>query len=383
MRVALAPRARPAAFDAPPLLDRRGARVILGCRSVALPTPLRPAADSLFGPRGVCLAGATGPLAICDTGHHRMLIWRTRPEVDGAPADLVLGQPDFASEGRNAGGAVGAGTLNVPTGVAWADGVLAVADAWNHRVLLWHGPVTRTGQPADVVLGQPDFGSASPNRGAAAPRADSLNWCYGVSLDGGRLLVADTGNRRALVWHRVPTRNGTPADIVLGQPGWDVRDEDAGGRDAALGMRWPHAACMVDRCVAVADAGKSRIMLWHALPDRPGVPCDAVLGQADAAGGTANRAAAVPTRASLNQPFGLARLGDHLVVADTANARLLGFAPADLVTGAVADRATGGEEGGWHMERDHLSWPYGVSARGATLAIADTGNNRVLLWESA
>jgi hypothetical protein len=30
--------------------------------------------------------------------------------------------------------------------------------------------------------------------------------------------------------------------------------------------------------------------------------------------------------------------------------------------------------------RDTLCWPYGLSSAEQTLAIADTGNNRILLW---
>ena len=33
--------------------------------------------------------------------------------------------------------------------------------------------------------------------------------------------------------------------------------------------------------------------------------------------------------------------------------------------------------------RDSLCWPYGVAASAGTLAIADSGNNRVLLWDVA
>jgi hypothetical protein len=33
--------------------------------------------------------------------------------------------------------------------------------------------------------------------------------------------------------------------------------------------------------------------------------------------------------------------------------------------------------------RDSLCWPHDVAACGSTLAIADSGKNRVLLWESA
>jgi hypothetical protein len=33
--------------------------------------------------------------------------------------------------------------------------------------------------------------------------------------------------------------------------------------------------------------------------------------------------------------------------------------------------------------RDTLCWPYGAAAAGGTLAVADSGNNRVLLWDAA
>jgi hypothetical protein len=32
---------------------------------------------------------------------------------------------------------------------------------------------------------------------------------------------------------------------------------------------------------------------------------------------------------------------------------------------------------------DTLCWPYSVAASGATVVIADSGNNRVLLWDAA
>ncbi len=107
--------------------------------SDGLAVPVQPGARSLFGPRGACLASEAGPLFVADTGHHRLMIWPSCPDTDEQPAEMLIGQPDFRSEGRNAKGAVGAATLNVPTGVAAADGILAVADAWNHRVLIWHG----------------------------------------------------------------------------------------------------------------------------------------------------------------------------------------------------------------------------------------------------
>ncbi len=336
------------------------------------------------------MAGARGPLFVSDTGHHRVLGWRDVPRADFTPADLVLGQPDFASEGRNAGRGVGPDSLNVPTGIAIGAGVLAVADAWNHRVLLWHGLPRASNRPADIVLGQADFTAGLANRGAAAPEADTLNWCYGVAICDGRLVVADTGNRRVLVWNTLPEANGAPADLVLGQRDFTTRDDGGGLPPGASGMRWPHAAVMVAGQLFVADAGTSRIMLWHDLPRTNGAPCHAVLGQPGFDGTDHNRGAYDPGIATLNMPYGIAALRGQLVVADTANSRLLGYDLAAIETGMAANRLAGqrsfhdkGENRWERTGRDGVCWPYGVATCGETANIADSGNNRVLLWEAA
>ena len=374
------------------LLADGGPRTVLGGRLGAggLAEPIAPRADTLFGPRGACLASRGGPLFVCDTGHHRLLVWKQAPEADHASADCLIGQPDFSREGRNAKGEVGAATLNVPTGVAAAAGVLAVADAWNHRVLLWHGYPDRTNRPADVVLGQTDFMGGLANRGSDAPRADTLNWSYGVAIADRRLIVADTGNRRVLVWDRIPTTSGIPADLVLGQRDFTTRDENAGEGAGALGMRWPHGIAVADSAILVSDAGNNRVMVWRALPKANGVPCDFVLGQADMMGLDHNRAAYYPTAGTLNMPYGLTVQGKRFVVADTANSRLLGFDLDSLAMGGAATRLAGqrdftekGDNRWSPPARDSLCWPYGVAACEGALIVADSGNNRVLLWEDA
>ncbi|WP_119458728.1 NHL repeat-containing protein [Rhodospirillaceae bacterium SYSU D60014] len=397
MRVSLAPaypRARasdPSDAAPQPLLDPRGARILLGALSEtgAPVAAISPAAHTLFGPRGACLAGRGGPLIICDTGHHRLLVWQRVPDMDNGPADLVIGQPDFRTEGRNAKGEIGPASLNVPTGIAVGPDVLAVADAWNHRVLLWHDLPRSSNQPADIVLGQADFRSGEANRGLAAARADTLNWCYGVAIHDGRLFVADAGNRRVLVWDEIPAVNGAPADLVLGQRDFTTRDESAGEGAGAVGMRWPHSIAAAGM-LFVADAGNNRVMVWKTLPDRNGVPCDFVLGQAGFTGLDHNCAAYYPTASAMNMPYGLTVQSGYLVVADTANSRLLGFDTARLAMGAAATRLAGQSgfddkgDNRWNVpSRDSLCWPYAVAARDNTLVVADSGNNRVLLWETA
>lgn len=374
-----------------PLLDPAGPELLLGAKlgGFDLMQPVTPTAAALFGPRGAALAGSEGPLFVADTGHHRLMIWRQLPSHDHAEADALLGQIDFSREGRNGKGDPSAATFNVPTGVSATAGILAVADAWNHRVLIWHGLPKAHNQPADVVLGQPDFTSVCANRGGE-PSADTLNWCYGVTIAGKRLIVCDTGNRRVLVWHEVPQRNGAAADLVLGQSTMACRDENGGRGVDAQGMRWPHSATLCGQSLIVADAGNNRLMVWNGLPTENGAPCDYIIGQRSPLACEHNRANYWPDAASLNMPYGCAALSDGVAVADTANSRLLGFAHSNFAMGAAACRLSGqpdfhskGDNRWQAPVRDSLCWPYGLTSCGDRLVIADSGNNRVMVWRCA
>ena len=197
----------------------------------------------------------------------------------------------------------------MPTGVAAADGVLAVADAWNHRVLIWHGYPRASNQPADVVLGQADFAGGLANRGADAPgagHAELVLW-----RDHRRWAAVRRRYRqpaRADVGPRCPERNGAPADLVLGQADFTCRDENAGAehrRCAACAGRMRSSS--PDGALMVADAGNNRVMVWRALPQANGAPCDFVLGQAGPTHQEYNAAAYYPTAATVNMPYGLAR----------------------------------------------------------------------------
>jgi hypothetical protein len=373
----------------PPVLVADGPRAILGGRAGddGVAAPIVPRLETLFGARGACLAAAGGPLFVCDTGHHRPPIWTCAPSCDQAQVDVRIGQPDFMREmreGRNAKSAVGATILNVPTGVAGADDVLALADAWNHRVRIWHGHLATSNRHADVVLGHSDFTGGLANRGANTARADPLNWCYGVAIVDRRLIVADTGNRRVLVWDRIPTPNGTPADLVMGQRDFVTRDENEGEGVGALGMRWLQGIAVVDGMILVSDEGNNRMMIWRALPRSNGAPCDFVIGQADVMGLDDDRAAYYPTAAALAMPHGLAVQGQRLVVADTANSRLVGFEMDAVAMRAGRHGFTDKGDNRWGLPvRDGLCCPYGVASCGDTSVIADSTDNRVLLREAA
>jgi hypothetical protein len=403
-----------------PLLLPAGPTIVLGGQT-GLAEPIAPSPSVLFGPRGAWLFGSGGPLWVCDTGHHRLLGWTRLPTVDDAPADLVIGQVDAFTEGRNGNRAPDASSLNVPTGVTpFGDG-MAVADAWNHRVLVWKSMPMRSNQPADFVLGQRDFGSVDPNRGGA-PSASSMHWPYRVFTHEGRLYVADTGNRRVLVWRTFPSENGAPADFALGQRELATRDDNGGVEAGPAGLRWPHDLAIWNGNLVVADAGNNRLLVWDGIPNEGGAPARWVVGQRDFMSVDHNLGRYWPDASALNMPYGVAALRDRLFVADTASSRLLGFRADDLndsslvttesasgslvttesaggslvttesasgsliaareLTGQVHFSAKGDNRWGMPV-RDSLCWPYGIGIQDDVAVVCDTGNHRVLIWRLA
>lgn len=170
---------------------------------------------------------ANDRMIVSDFDGHRVLVWNSIPTVDDTPADLVLGQADFDQGAANRGGERSAGTFNGPFGV-WTDGDrVAIADHRNNRVLLWNTFPTESGQPADVILGQPDAVS-----GASAEGATGLHNPVDVVFAGNRLYVSDQLNHRVLYYEGWPQSDGAPADGVIGQASLDAdqaNDDDQDG----------------------------------------------------------------------------------------------------------------------------------------------------------
>lgn len=349
---------------------------------------VQPSTSSCFGPRGAALMRDGGPLWVCDTGHHRLLGWRTAPSEDLEPADWVIGQPDFSSEGRNGKAAISATSVNVPTGICPLGEGMAVADAWNHRVLVWHSLPEDSHVPADIVLGQEDFISGESNQGKNVASASSFHWPYGVTWANGHLYVSDSDNRRVLIWKGVPHSNNQPADLVLGQATFEDNDENAGGEPTSMSMCWPHSVALWGDRICVADAGNNRIMVWNSLPSSSGTPCDYVLGQTDYHLSDHNQSLYWPRANTLNMPYALAANDQWLIAADTANSRVIAWHVDDLETGCAARALFAqqnfhdkGDNRWLPVGEDTICWPYGIQLQGDTLVLADSGNNRVSLWK--
>ena len=178
--------------------------------------------NNLISPTDVKVT-TTGQIFVVDSGNNRIVVFHDQLDTF---ADTVLGQPDFV---RNSAG-VNANAFSSPIAITLdASNNLWVADYSNHRALFLHDP--RSGDTtADSVLGQPDFSTGNANSGGLS--ANSLQFPAGLALDStGRLLVADYGNNRALIYYSL-TSLDTSAGSVIGQTSLTASSANAGGRSA-------------------------------------------------------------------------------------------------------------------------------------------------------
>ncbi len=344
------------------------------------------APDSPFlAPRGVYLSD--NKLLVSDTGQNRVFIWNQLPTEEFQSPDIVLGQDAATGTGRNQGSKVSASTLQYPSGL-WSDGkVLAIADAWNHRVLIWHEFPTQPCQPADVVLGQTDFSSNEPNqRGVGKPPSEhTLYWPYGLTSDGKHFWIADTGNRRVLYYDQMPVENNTPADKLIGKTSFQERDYDH------TQPIWPYSVEIGPQGqLAITDTQYYRVLLWEHWQHGFDQPASVIVGQPDWEANGQNQFGLFPMANTLNWCYDSCFSENGLWVADTGNSRLLQYnkvpqqhnQSADSLIGP-RDFATGSENAETiNGTSNTLYWPFSVAILEGTMAIADTGNHRIVLIDN-
>jgi hypothetical protein len=468
--------------------------------------PAATSASTMNYPRGVWTDGTK--LAVADYGNHRVLIWKTFPTTNGQPADFALGQPadstnltsntannlgvsgasmshpaavlcdgtrlyvadqdnnrvlvwnTFPTDSYAAAFALGqpADTTNLtsnavnnqgvsgssmhgPNALAF-DGKLYVVDEYNSRVLVWSGfPVSPS--PAAFALGQPNDGSnltanATNNGGVSG---SSLYYPGGVTSAGGQLFVADGFNSRVLVWNALPTMP-TAADFALGQTNLTTSGGSFGpnGLFVVAGQLLvsdpPHSrvlvygsttsnvgpsyaigdpvgpmnlsACCQERGVGptassqqgtvatfndgtrqfAVDPGNSRVLVWNTIPATDGQPADFALGQPAGAGNLTSSGVG-STGGGLYFPQGGWVQGNMLFVADTNNNRVLVW--KSIPTGPqLADFALGQPAGPNNLTTTvpssggggTMDLPFSVSSDGTRLFVVDTNNSRVLVWNT-
>jgi len=339
--------------------------------------------NPFLAPRGIFVA--KGMLFISDTARNRVFIWNTIPTTEYQEPDIILGQSEVNEIGRNAGGEVSEKTLLYPSGI-WSDGEkLVVADAWNHRVLIWNKMPTKNAQAADIVLGQADFKSNEPNEGIGKdPTAQTLNWPYGVFSDSKSLWIADTGNRRVLFFEQFPTKSFAKADKVIGKPNLQTRDYE---NNEPI---WPYSIKINKKGnLAIADTQFYRVLIWNDKNEAFNKQADIIIGQENFENAGQNQFRLSPESNTLNWTYDACFYNDGILVNDTGNSRILGFnkipkknnSNADFLIGRTNFNTSSEFKGNLLGTNSAIYWPFSIYAKKETLHISDTGNHRVAICD--
>jgi uncharacterized protein (TIGR03437 family) len=313
-------------------------------------------------------------LVLSDTDNNRVLIWNTIPTVPDQPADIVLGQTNFTTVQEPP--LLNSSSLRGPQGV-WVQGTqLFVADTQNHRIMVWNNIPTANNQPADFVLGEPNFSTAPPSTTSnLPPTASNLFSPVSVTSDGQRLYVTDLGHNRVLIWNSIPTQNAQPADVVVGQQNMTseldngasttcvantTADADgyptytnctpticpSTGNDSAgnplyparcgFTMSYPRYALSDGTRLFIADGGNDRVLVYENVPTSNGQAANIFLGQPDqytdqvtTSTDTFRPDANIleSSADTTRTPYGLAWDGTNLYVSDPYDVRVMVFTP--------------------------------------------------------
>jgi len=340
--------------------------------------------SSLNSPQGVAFDTSVNPnrLYVADTFNNRVLAWADASAFEnGDPADLVIGQPDIYSADCNAGNvSPSADTLCNPDGVAVDNsGNLYVADGDNNRVLEYNGPFTND-TTADKVLGQNDSFSTND----CGLSANTLCEPEAVAADStGNVFVADFGNDR-VVEYNTPLSTNTTADRVFGEP--DLATDTGCGAVTAATLCRPIAVALDGLGnVYVADRDNNRVLEYN-TPLTTDTTADRVFGRSDF---LSSGCGGAPSATEICEPAGLAvdSLGNLYVTDD--NNRVLEY-DTPLSSDTTADQVFG-ESGSFTSSHcnidgppsaDGLCGPAGLALDGAdNLYVADESNNRVLEYD--
>lgn len=156
-------------------------------------------------PSGLATDGSN--LIMCDRFNNRVLIWNTAPVDWNIPPDIVLGQNNFIT--NNPG--TSKSNLNWPGNASVGqNGKLAVADTYNHRILLWNSFPTVNGQTADISINLPAITpQGTPQR---------WEWPWGVWTDGNKLAATATQGSTILFWNSFPTQDNQSPDFTITNP---------------------------------------------------------------------------------------------------------------------------------------------------------------------
>ena len=343
--------------------------------------------QTLSYPHGVALDEVHHRLFVADDTNNRVVVYNLNPDnqfLDGT-ADYVLGQPDFNSYIDRGGrtGLTSAHGFDRPIGVAY-DAVhdrLFVLDRNNNRVLVFETTTIVSNEDAVYVLGQPDYTSISTHTDANGFKyPQSLT--YDPTAD--NLFVSDTQNNRVLIFDTATISNNESAVKVLGQADFITSTSDLN----AKGFNGPEGIGIdsVSRLLFVCDSANNRVLVFDISTISDNEDAVKVLGQANFTTGTGDT-----NSKGFQTPLGIAfRAGaSQLFVADTSNNRILIFDTATIVNNEDAVSVLGQSDytsSSSDVTAQGFNQPWGnltIDSSGGYLYVPDTYNHRVLEFDAS
>lgn len=212
-----------------------------------------------------------------------------------------------------------------------------------------------TGQAARLVIGQRTFTSQDSNSSDTI-----IGGASGLAFAADTLFVADSNrvgaspsNHRVLLFQNASSQFPSPtaelaydrkcpvcvgkATVVLGQPDFTTSTVNLQATRSSLRLATGVASDGVH--LVVADTDHNRVLIWNSIPTYNNQPSDVVVGQADFTSFSPSTNS--PTAKSLRGPTGVWIQNGKLYVADTGDNRVLIYNRIPTANGAAADVVLG------------------------------------------
>lgn len=369
--------------------------------------PVPPTASTLYWPGQLQVCDEK--LYVADYHNNRVLIYDSVPGSNNQPAAVVVGQPDMVSNDRNQQPSgtgpwlPSANTLHWPDGVQVYGPKLLIADTYNNRTVIFNSIPTTNNVNADLPVSQLSlYDDYFPNWNPQSLPAENTSWePRNICINDGKMYIADRFNNRVLIYDEIPTEIAAGADVVVGQEDmWSNQSNQGYGSAMADTLFEPTGVFVIDSKLFITDTGNNRILIYNEIPNGSGDAADIVVGQLDAFSNQSNQGMGIPMANTLSRPFGnVTSDGTNLIVPDSDNHRILIYNNIPTSNGASADLVLGQENmtsrliNGIDPETvDPLNpppptsrtlyWPNSVFFNGTALLVADTNNNRVLIYRA-
>src|SRR5579859_873930 len=158
------------------------------------------------------------------------------------------------------------------------------------------------------------LGQGSFTTSAPATTQNGVNGSFGVGVDSSHLYIADTANSRVLIYNPIPVGPGVNASYVMGQTIFTTATSGA----AATLMSHPHSVFSDGVTLFVGDYSNNRVLVFTSIPTANGAAANWALGQ-----GSLISSAIGSGNTGMNSPDGVFEDGARIYVADSLNNRIL------------------------------------------------------------